>query len=99
MLGKPRGLSRLAQLDLDNPRLHVLIVRTKTHVKVLRELDMLWEAVVVDRRDGYTPPVGPDSLDLDVVGHHFRDNVINSILLYVSNISYWPIVVSRTFCI
>ena len=82
-MGKPRGLSRLAQLDLDNPRLHVLIVRTKTHVEVLRELDMLWEAVVVDRLDGYKPPLRPDFLDLDVVGHHSRDNVINSILLYM----------------
>ena len=37
------------------------------------------EAVVVDRRDGYTPLVGPDSLILYVVGYHFRNNVINFI--------------------
>ena len=79
-MGKSRGLSRLAQLDPNNPRLYVLIVRTKTHVEVLRELDR--EAVVVDRLDGYKPPLGPDSLDLDVVEHPFRNNVINSILQY-----------------
>ena len=39
--------------------------------------------MVVDRRDGYTPPHCPDFLILYVVGHSFRDNEINSIFKYI----------------